>query len=352
MVPRDTTQVRRGSCHLCLISRQRKIRCEREPTRRRQAPSAVPTVRILFPPAKSSTNFGYLNGGRKSCCATCRSGKICRQASNRLADVGRRVHAPDRRPGPVHRPRRQRPAEVGVPRRRHGDRHPLLRLHLGERHRHTALGLPGRPLEPHQGHGGDDRGLVGHQRRGRARADVRLRTARGHPWHARLRPGDHRPLRQQRDRGLLRVGEARQGLLHPAVPQLRGARRRARHRRRAGARSSAVRVGVSRSSSRSSRGSWWRGCAGACPSPAGARPIARTSPRGTRWRSPTSSSARCSRTGCVPSCARWPQGSTATCASSSASRPSASRWWACQPSGSSSPRSARGCRASTRTSSA
>ena len=32
MVPRDTTQVRRGSCHLCLISRQRKIRCEREPT--------------------------------------------------------------------------------------------------------------------------------------------------------------------------------------------------------------------------------------------------------------------------------------------------------------------------------
>ena len=42
-----------------------------------------------------------------------------------------------------------------------------------------------------------------------------------HPRHARLRPGHHRPLGQQRDRRLLRHREARQGLLHPAVPQLR-----------------------------------------------------------------------------------------------------------------------------------
>ncbi len=84
------------------------------------------------------------------------------------------------------------------------DRDPVLRLHLGERHRHAALGLPGRPLEPHQGDGGDDRGLVGHQRGGRTRADVRLRAARDHPRHARLRPGHHRPLGQQRHRRLLR----------------------------------------------------------------------------------------------------------------------------------------------------
>ena len=110
---------------------------------------------------------------------------------------------------------------------------PVLGVHPGQRDRHAAVGLPGRPLEPDPGHGGD------HRRCGRSSA----------PWAAWCPPSAFGLLVVIR--GSLGFGQAitdpsgssviadfygterrGQGLLHPAVPELRRPRRGPRHRRR------------------------------------------------------------------------------------------------------------------------